>query len=119
MQRPEPALDDLTRQEIALHEGSDRPADAILAHGNDRCVRDRNAERVAKEGGHGKPVCDSAHHRRLRRGPNETDPRITRLEQSGDDEHDRRQDQQTRGARLHLIQLPLSLDFVRNGGRLR
>ena len=54
-----------TRQEMALEEIAEGIADAVLVGRDDRGVRDAQAQRVAKQGGHSKPVSQTAHQGRL------------------------------------------------------
>ena len=60
-----PLGDRVGREEAALHEVAQRLAELVLALGDDRRVRDRQAERVAEQGHHREPVGQPADHRRL------------------------------------------------------
>src|SRR5574338_1238202 len=84
-----PGGNDLTREEVVLHEAAEAPADAILATRDDRGVRDRNAHRVAEQRGDREPVREPTHHRRLGRGAYEPEPGVLPLEHRGDDEYHR------------------------------
>ena len=63
-----PPRDHRRDQEILLEEGGQRLADAVLVARDDRGVRDRQAERVAEQGGDREPVGQAADHRRLGEG---------------------------------------------------
>jgi hypothetical protein len=76
-------------QEILLEEVGQRVADPVLVPGYDRGVRDRQAQRVAEQGGDRKPVGQAADHRCLGKGLHIADQGIGSLELAGDDE-DRR-----------------------------
>src|SRR5919201_3299691 len=78
-ERLELGLDDLARQEVALHEAAEAPPDAVLARRDDGGVRDRDAERVPEERGDGEPVGEPADHRRLGGSAHGAEPRGTRL----------------------------------------
>ena len=101
----EPLTDDLRREEVALHEVAEAAADVVLALGDDRRVRDRDAERVAEQRRDGKPVGECADHRRLGGGLDVADPRRLVLERPGDDEHDGGEHQQGRREKLHPPQI--------------
>ena len=67
--------DHLAGQEVALDELAEAAPDLVLAPGDDRRVRDGQAERVAEQRGDGEPVGQRADHRRLGAGPDVADPR--------------------------------------------
>ena len=74
-------------QEILLEEVGERLADAVLVARDDRGVRDRQAERVAEQGGDREPVGEAADHRRFGEGLDVGEPGIARLERARGDEH--------------------------------
>ena len=96
-----PPRDDRRDQEILLEEVGERFADAVLVARDDRGVRDRQAERMAEQGGDREPVGEAADHRRLGERLHVAEPGIVRLERAGDDEHRRHHDQQAGGGDLH------------------
>ena len=65
--------DHLARHEVALDELAEGTTDLVLAVGDDRRVRDRQAERMAEQRGHREPIGERARpwrpRRRLRRSP--------------------------------------------------
>jgi hypothetical protein len=60
--------DDLLLQEVLLHEVLEAPAELVLAPGDQRRVRDRQAQRVLEQRRHREPVGDRAHHAGLGTG---------------------------------------------------
>ena len=75
-----PPRDHRRDQEIVLEEGGQRVADAVLVARDDRGVRDRQAERMAEQGGDREPVGQAADHRRLGEGLHVAEPGIAMLE---------------------------------------
>ena len=73
-----PPRDHRGDQEIVLEEVGERVADPVLVARDDRGVRDRQAERVAEQGGDREPVGEAADHRRLGEGLDEAEPRDRR-----------------------------------------
>jgi hypothetical protein len=63
-------------EKIPLDEAAERAAHPLLVVGDDRGVRDGEAERPAEERGDGEPVGDPAHDPRLRGGADEQHPEI-------------------------------------------
>ena len=51
----------------------------IFARGHNGCMRNLQAQGVAKQGGHGKPVRNSPDHGRLSRGPHKANPEVALL----------------------------------------
>ncbi len=105
--------DHLTRQEMILHEGPEDPADALLAGGHDRGVRDREPQGVTEQGGDGEPVREAADQRRFRRGAHVAEPRKLSLVQARPQEHHRREREQAGGLSLHRVELRLPDRIVR------
>ena len=60
-----PLRQHLVGEEVALHELAEAAPDLVLALGDDRRVRDGDAERVTEQGGDGEPVGEGTDHRRL------------------------------------------------------
>ncbi len=112
VERAEPVFDHVARQEVALHERAERAPHAILLGGDDRRVRNRNAERMAEQRGDGEPVGQAADHSGLHRRTNDPQPRVPNLENARDDEQHRRGDEQQRGAPLHRVELRLARRLV-------
>ena len=75
-----PPRDHRRDQEIFLEEIGQRLADAVLVARDDRGVRDRQAERVAEQGGDREPVGQAADHRRLGERLDLAEPRVGGLE---------------------------------------
>ena len=90
-------------QEVALDELAEAAADLVLAVGDDRGVRDRQAERVAEQGGDREPVGERADHRRLGEGPHVPDPAVTTVDRRDDIDHGREQEHRQREC-LHAAQ---------------
>ena len=111
--RREPLADDVGREEVALHEVAEAAADVVLAARDDRRVGDRDAERVAEQGGDGEPVGEGADHRRLRCRLEVADPGRLLLERPSEHEHDGGEHQQPRGEQLHPSQIAGALDVGR------
>ena len=74
--RPHPLRHQTRNQEIVLEKIGQRVADPVLVARNDRGVRDRQAHRVAEQGGDGEPVSKPADHRRLGEGPHKAQSRV-------------------------------------------
>ena len=70
-----PPRDHRRDQEILLEEAGERLADPVLVARDDRGVRDRQAERMAEQGGDREPVGEAADHRRLGEGLDVAEPR--------------------------------------------
>ena len=62
IERPQPPGDNRRGKKIAAQKIGQRVSDAILVLGNDRGVRDRQAERATKQRGHREPVGQPADH---------------------------------------------------------
>src|SRR5512146_1698493 len=105
-------LDDIAREEVALHERAERAADTVLSRRNDRGVRNGNAERMTEQRGHGEPVGEPADHGRLHRRAHDAEPREAGLEHASDDEQDGGGNEQKRRAALHRVELRLTRRFV-------
>jgi hypothetical protein len=88
VQAAQTSFDDLSRQEVALDERSERAADAVLSRWNNGGVRDRYPERVAEERRDREPVREPAHHRGFGRRAHETQPCEAGLQQARDEVHD-------------------------------
>ena len=102
-----PPRDHRRDEEILLEEIGERFADPVLVARDDRGVRDRQAERVAEQGGDREPVGKAADHRRFGEGLDVGEPRIVRLERAGGDEHRRHHDQQAGRDDLHPLRAGL------------
>ena len=63
-----PPRDHRRGEEVVAQEARHRVGDAVLLLGDDRGVRDRDAERVAEQRGDREPVGQAADHRRLGEG---------------------------------------------------
>jgi hypothetical protein len=118
VQAAQPRLDHFAREKVALHEPAEGARHAVFVRGDDRRVRYPDAERMAKQRGHGEPVRETANHRGLRGRAHVSQPRVLRLKHARDHEDDRRRDEQTRCAVLHLAQTALSLQLVGDWRRL-
>jgi hypothetical protein len=98
---PDPVGDDLGGQEAGLDEVPQRLAELVLAGGDDRGVGDRDAERVAEQGGHGEPVGQAADHGCLDGGLGVADPGGVAAPQLDDDEQGAHRHQQPGGPAPH------------------
>ncbi len=107
---------DVGREEVVLNEVPQAPADPVLPVGDDGCVRDGDVERMAEEGGDGKPIGDPADHGCLGGRPDVAEPGVSRLEQTGRHEDDRHQDQEAGRPPFHPVEV--SLAFLGIGDRL-
>ena len=67
-------LHHLRRQEVLPHEGAQALAELVLLALDDRGVRDRDAQRMLEQRGHGEPVGQRAHHAGLRGRADVADP---------------------------------------------
>ena len=70
----QPRADRIRREPVLLDHGDDALDDLRPPGGNDRRVRDREPERMAKEGGHGEPVREPADRRRLETRRDDPEP---------------------------------------------
>ena len=87
----------LAGEEVGLHELAERAADLVLAMGDDRGVRNRDAEGMTEQCGHGEPIGQRADHRCLGERPDVADPPVRLFEPAGDEEHDGDEHQQAGG----------------------
>ena len=62
------ARDYASAQKIGAQETRQRSAEAFLVVRDDRRVRDRDSQRMTKQCGHRKPVCQTAYHASLGKG---------------------------------------------------
>ena len=110
--------DHVARQEVILDEVAEDAADPLLPRGDDRGVRDRQAEGVPEQRRDGEPVGEPPHERRLGRRSHPAEPGILRLKDAGGHEHDDRERQDTRRPPLHGVELGLPRGVVgpRPGG---
>ena len=88
-----PPRDHRGDQEIVAQEGGEGLADPVLVARDDRGVRDRDAERMAEQGGDREPVGEAADHRRLGERLDEAERRIGFVEAVGGEEDRRHRDQ--------------------------
>ena len=70
----EPLTEHVVGEEVLLDELAETAPDLVLALRDDRGVRDRDAERMPEQRGHGEPISQRTDHRRLRRGEHVADP---------------------------------------------
>ena len=112
VEAPQSIRDYLTRQEILLHERSQRTPDAVLTRRYDRRVRNGNAQGMAEERRHSEPIGESTHHRRFRCRAEDAEPRVPRLEQPRCEKHERRQHEQRRRPAFHPVERRLSRRLV-------
>ena len=98
-----PPRDHRGDQEILLEEAGERFADAVLVARNDRGVRDRQAERMAEQGGHREPVGEAADHRCLRERLHIAKRGISVLECARREEDRGHHDQQAGRDHLHAL----------------
>ncbi len=90
----QPIVRNLHVEEIVGDETTERRADAVLVARNDRGVRDRNSERMAKQRNHGEPVGAGADHAGFREGPHIGQPRPIDPERGSCDKHHGHQNKQ-------------------------
>ncbi len=99
----QPAPYDVLGEEVLPHELAQRDAELVLLGGDDRGVRDGQAERVTEERGDGEPVGERAHHPGLRRRGHVVGPgagaRVSRP--GGEDVHQCDEQQQPDRVGLH------------------
>jgi hypothetical protein len=67
--------DHLRGEPLVLHRRDDAVDELVATLDDERGVRDRDAERMTKERGHGEPVGDAADHRGLEAGGDDREPR--------------------------------------------
>src|SRR5690242_8832392 len=108
----QPVRDHLAGEEVLLNERAERSANAILARGDDRRVRDGNAQWMPEERGDREPVSQTTDHRGFGGRPYDRDPRIPRLQELRDREDHGRRDEQHRRSPLHTVELCLTSRFV-------
>ena len=102
--RGEEALaDDLLGEEVLRDEVLQAPTELGLALGDQRGVRDRDAQRVPEERRHREPVGQRAHHRGTRGGV-DIAPRPVRLRPQGDQVHGRGRDEQAQRDEPHPLE---------------
>ena len=101
-----PPRDHRGDQEILLEEAGERLADAVLVARDDRGVRDRQAERMAEQGGHREPVGEAADHRRLGERLDIAERGICVLEARGREEDRGHHHQQAGRDDLHALRRP-------------
>ena len=89
-------------RKLVCDELAERAADLVLAVRDDRRVRDRDAERMAEQGGDGEPVGERADHRRLGEGADVADPAVLLLLPAGDEEDDGDDNRSAVANDLHL-----------------
>ena len=77
------------REEVGLDELAERAADLVLAVGDDRGVRDRDAERMPEQRRHREPVGERADHAAFGGGPHVGERGHLLLERERDGEHAR------------------------------
>jgi hypothetical protein len=86
-------------KEVVAQEACHRIGDAVLVGRDDRGVRDRDSERMAKQRGHREPVGQAADHRRFGEGNQVAPGWVAVVELQRGDEHRRHEHQQPgRGA---------------------
>ena len=83
-------------RKLSLQEIGERVADPVLVARDDRGVRDRQAERVAEQGGDREPVGDAADQAGLGEGAHEAPGGMEVVEAGGGDEHRRHAGQHRR-----------------------
>ncbi len=88
-------------RKLSLRKLGEGGADPVLVAGNDRGVRDGEAERVAEQGGHREPVGDAADQPGLGEGADEAPGGMQLDEAGGGDEHRRHAGQHRRGEDPH------------------
>ena len=102
--RGEEALaDDLLGEEVLRDEVLQAPTELPLALGDQRGMRDRDAQRVPEERRHREPVGQRAHHRGTCGGV-DIAPRPVRLRPQGDQIHGRGQDEQAQRDEPHPLE---------------
>ncbi len=97
----EPLAEHVVGEEVLLDELAEAAPDLVLASRDDRGVRDRDAERMPEQRGHGEPIGERTDHRRLRRGDHVADPRGITVGGVGNQEHDGCGDEHPRRDDLH------------------
>ena len=100
----QPALDGLANEKMIADEARQRAADLVLARRYDRGVRDRQAQRPAKQRRHREPVCEPADERGFGESAHCLDVGVRADEPGGDDVHDGHRDQQRGGDCAHSPQ---------------
>ncbi len=99
--RPHPAAHDRRRQEIVTQEPRHRIGDTVLVLGNDRRMRDWQAERAAEQRGHREPVRQPADHRGFCEGVEITPSRVFAQISTRPQEQRRHEDDQPRRRAPH------------------
>ena len=82
-------------EEMPLDEFAELFRDPLLVGGNDRRVRDRQAERSAKQGDDGVPVCEAADRGSFSECCEEAEGRVPRLHDFCEHQHDEAGDDNT------------------------
>jgi hypothetical protein len=113
----EPLVRDPRREEIIGDEAAERRPDALLIVGNDRGVRDRDAERVAKQGDDREPIGTSADHAGFREGAQIRQPRPIKPRHGRGKENRRHQHEQRGRDDPHAQQIGDPRRAVRARGR--
>ncbi len=96
-----PPRHDRGGEEIIPEEGGEGVADPVLVARHDRGVGDRDAERMAEQGGDREPVGDAADQAGFREGADEAPGRMLRLEPGRRDEQGGHARQHRRRQRPH------------------
>ena len=99
--------DHRAREEVIFDEGAENPADPLLAGGHDGGMGDWDAQGMAKQGGHRKPVGEAADQRGLGGGTDVPQPGMGGLEGRRGGEDRCREGQQTRCPPFHHVELRL------------
>ncbi len=114
----EPSADDVLGEEVLPDEVAEGGAELVLLGGDDRGVRDGQAQGVPEERRDGEPVGQRAHHARLRRRGDVPRPGAGALVGGplGEDVDDGDEQQQADGGELHTAHAALLL-LVRGAER--
>jgi hypothetical protein len=112
------ARDHRRDEKIFLEEIRKRLADTILVAGDDRRMRDRQAERVAEQSRDREPVGEAADHRGFRECLHISEARPQMLEGAGGNEDRRHHQQQAGGGELHAARAGLDGIEAQGGGEL-
>src|SRR5688500_17844461 len=115
----QPGLDDVATHEVPLDERTEYLSYPILSRRDDRSVRYRYPHRMPEQGSHCKPIGQSAHHRRFRKGLNPAKPGITRAQVVRDPEGHSRENEQASRTHFHVVQLLRAYPLVECGKRYR
>ncbi len=111
----EPLAEHVVGEEVLLDELAETAPDLVLALRDDRGVRDRDAERMPEQRGHGEPIGERTDHRRLRRGDHVADPRGVTVGGAGDHVHDGGGDEHPRRDDLHPPQSGCAIGVGQRG----